>query len=817
MSDLTAAQEAAVLAAIDRLDLETKVQILSGQDTWSLPAVPGIGLASIVMSDGPVGVRGTQWTASDPSVALPSPTALAATWDPDLARSAGRLLGQEARRKGVHVLLAPTVNLHRSPLGGRHFEAYSEDPLLTARIGTAYVAGVQDQGVASTVKHFVANDSETERFTVSVEAAERTLRELYLAPFETIVREGGAWGVMSAYNSVRGVTMTEHAALQLGVLKGEWEFDGVVVSDWLAARDTVRAALGGLDIAMPAKSNPWGDKLVAAVRDGLVPAEAVDEQARRVLRLAARVGALAGAPESVPPARRPAIIDGAALARQIAARSVVLVANPAGLLPLDAGQLSSVAVIGPLAKEARVLGGGSATVFPAHVVPALEGLSAALPGSVKVSYAAGADLRGDKLAPAAAPHWIGLRATFRDPGGRDLYATALATGAGRWLELPEGVDAEELATVEISGQVTAEVDGIHQLGIRGAGYFILTASGQQAFAGRVQSAAEDAAGAFLSPPEHRIAVELAAGSVTDVSLTYRFEPAPGFAAVSLSLGYAAPLASPEELLAEAADAAAAADVAVVVVGTTEEVESEGFDRASLALPGRQDELVRRVVAVNPRTVVAVNAGSPVELPWADDVGAVLLTWFGGQEAGHALADVLLGISEPGGRLPTTWPARESDCPVLATTPSDGVLRYDEGVFIGYRAYERAGVTPRYAFGHGLGYTTWEYEHITADQRMVTVTVRNTGARAGREVVQVYVGVAGTATAGRPRRWLAGFAPVAAAPGEASTVTIGLPARTFQIWAGGEADGGWQTIPGEYLVEAARSRADVRLTATVQVG
>ena len=339
MSELDRLQESAVQAALDRLDLDTKVAILSGQDVWSLPAVPEIGLASVVMSDGPVGVRGTQWSAADPSVALPSPTALAATWDPELARQAGQLLGQEARRKGVHVLLAPTVNLHRSPLGGRHFEAYSEDPLLTGEIGAGYVAGVQEQGVATTVKHYVANDFETERFTASAEVSERALRELYLAPFETIISKGGAWGVMSAYNRVNGVSMTQNAELQRGVLKGEWQFDGAIVSDWLAARDTVGAATGGLDIAMPAMGSPWGAKLVAAVRAGTVPMEVIDEQARRVLRLAARVGALAGAPPSVPPQHLPDPIDGAGLARQIAARSFVLAANPAGALPIDPARL----------------------------------------------------------------------------------------------------------------------------------------------------------------------------------------------------------------------------------------------------------------------------------------------------------------------------------------------------------------------------------------------------------------------------------------------------------------------------------------------
>jgi beta-glucosidase len=810
MSELSSAQEKAVDEALGRLDLETKILILSGKDVWSLPPVPEIGLASIVMSDGPIGVRGTTWSANDPSIALPSPTALAATWDPDLARLAGQLLGQEARRKGVHVLLAPTVNLHRSPLGGRHFEAYSEDPLLTGEVGAGYVAGVQDQGVATTVKHFVANDYETERFTASSAVSDRALRELYLAPFEMILRKAGAWGVMSAYNAVNGVSMTNNAALQRGVLKGEWEFDGVIVSDWLAARDTAATANGGLDIAMPAMGSPWGQRLVAAVRDGSVPAEVVDEQVRRVLRLAARVGALAGAPESVPPASRPAVIDGAALARQIAARSFVLAANAGGLLPLDAPALSSVALIGALAKDARVLGGGSATVFPDHIVSPLAGLTEALPDSVRLSFAIGADPRTDKLAPAAAPQWTGLRAVFRDAGGAMVYETALATGAGRWMEMPAGVDPEALASVEISGQLTAEIGGVHQLGIRGIGQFTLTADGQTLFDGAVQPDSDDIAMMFLSPPEQRTPVPLDPGQRLDVSLTQQVSLVRDFALVSLSLGYGAPMAAADDLLAEAEDNARAADVAVVVVGTTDEVESEGFDRTTLALPGRQDELVRRVAAANPRTVVVVNAGSPVELPWADDVAAVLLAWFPGQEAGRALADVLLGATEPGGRLPTTWPVAEADCPVLSTTPADGVLAYDEGIFMGYRGWDRRSVRPRYAFGHGLGYTSWTYEQVTADARQLTVTVRNTGSRPGREVVQVYAGPR-VPDDTRPRRWLAGFASVTAGPGETGTVTIELPERTWQIWADG-----WQTVRGEYTIEAAHSLDDVRLAATITI-
>ncbi len=810
MSALRPDHEAAIDDALARLDLAAKVRILSGQDFWTLPAIDEIGLASLVVSDGPIGVRGTRWSADDPSVALPSPTALAACWDPELARRAGQLLGQEARRKGVHVLLAPTVNLHRSPLGGRHFECYSEDPLLTGAIGAGYVTGVQEQGVGTTVKHFVANDAETDRFTVDARVGERALRELYLAPFETIVREAGAWGVMAAYNCVNGVTMTEQDALQNGVLKGEWGFDGVIVSDWLAARDTVATALGGLDLAMPAANSPWGAKLERAVRVGKVAPEIVDEQVRRVLRLAARVGALAGVEPAVPRQRRPAPIDGAALAREIATRSFVLAANSGGLLPLDAGALRSVALIGLAGAEARVLGGGSATVFPERVVSPLDGLRAALPETVQLRYAMGTDPR-TKLPPAGGPQWTELTATFRDVAGAVLYETAVPTGAGLWMELPPGVTADRLSTVDISGRLTVVSGGEHQLGIRGLGGFRLTVAGETVFDESIDPEGTDLAVLFLAPPERRVPLRLAAGDSVEVVLRHQVMLPDGFAVVSLTLGYRQVSAGPEELLDEAARVAGDADVAVVVVGTTEEVESEGFDRTGLALPGRQDELVRRVLAANPRTVVVVNAGSPVELPWADEVPAVLLVWFPGQQAGAALADVLLGAAEPGGRLPTTWPARAADCPVLSTTPVDGVLRYDEGVFIGYRAYQRDGVAPRYPFGHGQGYTSWAYESIAVHGRTVRVTVRNTGARPGREVVQVYAGPA-TPDARRPVRWLAGFAAAGAGPGEAVTVTVELPERTFQLW-----DGGWVSVPGEYRIEAAHSIDDRPLQAALIVG
>src|SRR3954453_20250764 len=343
---------------VERLSLEQKVRLLTGADAWGLYDEPAVGLRRLVVSDGPAGVRGERWDERDQAATVPSPTALAATWDPARIERLGGLLAAECRRKGVDVLLAPTANPHPTPQGGRHFECFSEDPLLTAAIGTAYVRGLQSQGVGATVKHFVANDSETERFTLDAGVGERTLRELYLAPFEAIVRDGGVWSVMAAYNGVNGATMTENP-LQRHVLKDEWGFDGLIMSDWYAGRSLAAAGEGLLDLVMPGPSGPWGDELVAAVRAGDVPEASVDAKVLRLLRLAARVGALDGAPGTFAAPWHADQI--AAEVRAAAAAGFVLARNepaiPGGepLLPLDAGTLRSIAVLGPNAVVARTL------------------------------------------------------------------------------------------------------------------------------------------------------------------------------------------------------------------------------------------------------------------------------------------------------------------------------------------------------------------------------------------------------------------------------------------------------------------------------
>ncbi|MGZ8647329.1 MAG: beta-glucosidase [Solirubrobacteraceae bacterium] len=786
-------------ARLARLSLEQKVRLLTGADFWSLYHEPAAGLRRLVVSDGPAGVRGETWDERDTSANVPSPTALAATWDEPLVEQLGRLLAYESRRKGADVLLAPTVNLHRTPYGGRHFECFSEDPLLTARIGVAYTRGVQSGGVGATVKHFVANDSETQRMTLDVRVDERALRELYLAPFDAIVNEGGAWAVMAAYNGVAGHTMTESPLLR-EILHEEWGYDGLVMSDWFATSSTAAAANAALDLAMPGPASPWRDALVEAVRAGDVDEATIDDKVTRILRLAARVGALEGtAPAPVP------VYDDAQVAaelRRVAAAGFVLVRNEADTLPLEPAQLGRIAVLGPNAAVARTLGGGSATVFPPYTVSPLEGLREALDVG-RVEHAVG--VRASTRTPVAqAP---GVEVRFLAEDGTMLGTEQRPGAAFNWMGgFGPNVPSERVARVEVHTTLRADEAGTYEVGGSGVGHLSLSVGGDEAFDERLElPPGADIVEGLMIPPQKVHPVELDAGEEVDVVLAYEV----GSAAGDIDLGGAVfqlnvqpPLPSDDEGLEQAVALARDADVAVVVVGTTEEVESEGFDRTSLALPGRQDELVRRGAAANPRTVVVVNAGAPVLMPWADEVAAVLLAWFPGQEFGNALADVLLGAAEPGGRLPTTWPASEDGLP--STQPVDGVLSYHEGLLVGYRDPGRDAPHP---FGHGLGYTTWEYRAIEAPDRIapgedveVAVTVANTGDRPGREVVQVYASRL-DGTVERPARWLAGFTTVDGEPGEELTVRVPVRARALEHW-----DGGWTVEPGRFTLAAGPSSA-----------
>jgi beta-glucosidase len=813
--DLTAdSPELAVL--LGRLSLEEKVRLLTGRDFWTTWPLEKIGLRRILVSDGPSGVRGEVWDERSPSLNLPSATALSSSWDPAIARRYGSVAAMEARRKDVDVVLGPTINLHRSPLGGRHFEAFSEDPVLTADLAAAYVAGVQDNGVGATPKHYVANDYETDRFTASSEVSDRALRELYLFAFEKAVIEARAWLVMSSYNSVNGVTVTESDLLETP-LNSEWGFDGVVISDWTAVRSLASAA-ASQDLVMPGPGGPWGSALVAAVRDGRIRESVIDRKVLRILLLAARVGAIEGIE---PAASLVAAEDGLAFAREAEAEGSVLLAND-GVLPLNPSALRRVAVIGHNATLARTQGGGSATVLPESVVTPLEGIRAALP-EAEVSYRTGAVVQegiadlplAQIISPATGKH--GMLVRFLDAGGGELFredrfATALTYFGG-------DVPVSSAAVAELTLTWMPDVTGDVLLGFAAAGHGrIFVDDALLAEGSGTAAAGRDLGANLLAPPSFASALAVTAGEPRDVRIEFDLDSRDkAFGIFAITVGIETADSRPGELLAAAVASAADADVAIVVVGTSSRVESEGFDRQDLDLPGRQDELVRAVAATGTPTVVIVNAGAPVLLPWREEVAAVLLSYFGGQQMGAALADVLFGVAEPGGRLPTTWPKTLPDVPVLDVTPVDGRVVYAEGIHIGYRAWLKAGTEPAYPFGHGLGYTTWELTDLEADAQLapgasgtVRLSVTNTGARAGKQVIQVYLSRPDSGV-DRPVRWLAAFAPVRAPAGGTVRVEIPLPARAFAYW-----QDGWQYEDGRYGLQVGTSVLHLPLDASIDL-
>ena len=568
---------------------------------------------------------------------------------------------------------------------------------------------------------------------------------------------------------------------------------------------------------MPGPDGPWGDALVRAVRSGQIPEAVVDRKVTRILILGRRVGALAGSAAAEPVW----VEDGTAFARQAAAEATVLLQNR-GELPWDPVRLRSVAVIGDNAARARTQGGGSATVVPEYVVSPLDGLRAALPG-VEVSYARGAVVREGvtelPLAQMTNPvtGGPGLRVRFLDADGTELYAEDRRSSVLVWFG--GNTPVSRSATVELATRFTPAESGPVRIGFATVGHGKVYLDGSLIVDEIAESEHSGFGAAVTAPPAATAEVPLTAGTPVELLFEYDLQGRTGPLAnlLWLRFGTQPMVTDPDALIAAAVHAAAKADVALVVVGTDSVVESEDYDRASLALPGRQDDLVRAVAAVNPRTVVLVNSGSPVLLPWRDQVAAVLVGYFGGQEFGNAVADVLLGAAEPGGRLPTTWPAAEADVPVLSTTPVGGTLDYAEGIHIGYRAWLKQEAAPAYWFGAGQGYTDIALADLSAPASAVagesfdvTIEVTNRGARAGKQVVQVYAERPDSAVQ-RPARWLVGFAPTRLPSGENAQVVLSVPTRLLAYW-----QDGWRYEPGAYQLRVGTSAVDLPLAAKIEL-
>ncbi len=791
--------------AREGLALEAKIRLLTGASMFTLWPEPALGLSEMRLSDGPAGVRGLQFLGGQVAALLPNATLLAASWNEGNAREAGVILAQEAMAQQIHLVLGPTVNLHRSPLGGRLFEAYSEDPLLTGRLAAAYVNGLQSGRAGACLKHLVANESETDRNTVNSVLGEATLRELYLLPFQIAVEDSDPWTIMAAYNKVNGVPATEQHHVINEIVKGEWGYTGLVMSDWFAAKTAGAAANGGLDLVMPGPRGPWGEALADAVRSGEVSEAVIDDHLERLLRLASRVGAVdpprmypADLPAPASPQRRDALT-------RLAASGMTVLVNRDSALPL--GRHEHVALIGRHAIQTIAMGGGSARVNPPHQISIADGLRALLGDTVTV--ADGVEVRQRPV--VARPGFVTDRDTG-EPGAQLLrYAPDGHLIDRRHHREPVTMVGDDPAehVARISFRARIADTGAAEVGVMGVGQWTLRV-GNRAEHLTLRPSGSGIGEEILLPPSAVITAELPAQALIEASVTLPGATAEGAGAADPALYALVARPAPREadaVIADAERAAAAADVAVVVVGLTDEQETEAADKTTLRLPGAQDELIRRVAAAAPRTVVVVNAATPVLMPWLGDVDAVLWAGLPGQEAGHAVAAALLGDIEPAGRLVTTFPAADGAAPAWPVTPVDGDLAYTEGTFIGYRGhFAGRAPAPAFWFGHGHGYSTWEYpaaELLGGDGPPgARVRVVNTGSRRSREVVQLYFQ---PAEPEHPVR-LAGWAALTADPGESATVDVATDARMWRYWD--TATGCWRQLSRGKLI-VARGLGDIR--------
>jgi beta-glucosidase len=799
---------------VTELTLDEKTSLTAGASLWYLPPVERAGIGALKVSDGPSGVRGDSMIGRR-SLSLPCGMAVGSTWNTELVGRLGGVLAAEAASKNVHVLLGPTVCIPRTPLAGRTFESFSEDPYLTARLAVRYVEGVQEHGVACCIKHFACNDQEHERMTISAVVDERTLHEVHLPAFEAAVGEARVWAVMTAYNRVNGVYCGEQPDLIGRVLRGRWGFDGVVMSDWFGTHSTAPAAQAGLDLEMPGPPAWFGATLAAAVRAGEVDESVVDQQVRHILGLMGRVGLLeadgsggaggavdASEAEDDDPGRR-------AVARQVAVEGTVLLANN-GLLPLDPAALAGkrVAVIGPNAGMLE-MGGGSSEVTPHRRRRVVDALAERLPG---VELVAEEGCRITKGLPTLDMRLLvdeGFHVEYFDNierSGQPVATERAHNGRMTWVGVPHrALEGAEQYSVRISSRFTPDVTGRWELGLESAGRSVLRLDSELL----IDNSEPERGSGFYGAGSTMVAaeVELEAGVTCEVVMEV-WPRRDGWPVLGARVAASRPVVA--DAFERAVAAAAGAEVAVVVVGLNGSWESEGFDRPDLSLPGRQRELIEAVTAANPRTVVVVNAGSPVDLPAG--AAAEVMSWYPGEEGADALADILTGRSDPGGRLPISWPQALEDGPTGGSARMypglEGEVAYEEGVLVGYRYFEMAGVAPKYAFGHGLTYGDISYDEVRIMPVGVSVDLSNRGARAGTEVVQVYV--RGDTIPFR----LAGFVKVALEPGAHTTVEVPLAAPAFAHWDTARHD--WRISEGAYEIvvgpssQESRARSDVTL-------
>ncbi|KAK7407876.1 hypothetical protein QQX98_009991 [Neonectria punicea] len=824
-----------IKAILSTLTLEEKVTLLAGKDLWHTIPIPSKGVPAVKLSDGPNGARGAAFAGGTTAACFPAACLMASTFDVTLAKRIGAALAEEVHSKGARCLLAPTMCLHRHPLGGRNFESFSEDPFLTGKMAARVVDGLQGAGVAATIKHFVTNEQETDRLTVDETVSERALRELYLRPFEIAVKEAKPWAVMTAYNLFNGTHADSHPFSLKQVLRGEWGWDGLVMSDWGGVNSTAESLDAGLDLEMPGPTR-WRkpEDVLAAIKEGKLSEQTIDERATRVLQFLERLKCFED--DSIPDEQAINKPEHRALIREAGSKGIVLLKNDDQVLPLSKDKVKGkkIALLGH-AKIGLAHGGGSASVNAHYKVTPWDAMQAALGDSVEFSYAKGAHTFRS-LPPITSEHVVGLDGS---PG----YTYKLyEPGNPKPIKTKNGHPDSDVSVltsfdfshkeVSLEGTFTAQDDGVYYFTCSGLGPSKLVIDDKVVYE-QTENCGDAMGFLFGGAPAPEIKVTLEAGKQYKM-LIYTCPPAADDNAadlgilegrVGLRVGYMSEVEHDRDLLAEAVEVAKTADVAVIFTGHETFWETEGQDQQSFNLPkdGSQDRLIAAVAAVNSKTIVVNSTGVAVAMPWLGQIQGLVQSWFPGQECGNAIADVLTGAQTPEGHLSCTFPKKLEDCPAYGNFPGeyvDGQLKvtYEEGVFIGYRHFDRLSADKvNFPFGFGLSYTTFDFSDLivkeSGDSFAVSVKVANTGSVVGAIAAQVYVGSAQTAEE-NPIKQLAAFAKVTVKPGETTTVDIPVRARDFAFFDVSAQK--WVVKGGDYKFSIGKSAADIVAESTVAV-
>ncbi|GKT86449.1 thermostable beta-glucosidase B [Colletotrichum tofieldiae] len=820
-------------AILRSLTLEEKVRLLAGRNFVETGDVPEKGVPAIKTTDGPNGTRGAAIDGSTKAACFPAACSIAATFDRALARKVGYALAQESKAKGARCLLAPTVCIHRHPLGGRNFESYSEDPFLAGKLASEMIQGCQSLGVSATIKHFVANEQETARTTVDETISERALREIYLKPFEIAIKEAKPWAIMSAYNLINGKHCDSNEWLLKEVLRGEWGWKGLVMSDWGGTNSVAEGIKAGMDIEMPGPPRIRKPAAVLdAVRKGEVTEDVIDERVRAILEWTEKLNGFRDPAITVERAiDRP---EHRALIRDAGARGIVLLKNDNNILPLTEDKVKgkTIALIG-YAKDGLAHGGGSASVNAHYRLSPWDALHSALGDHVTFTYAKGA--HKERLLPPISQQGNvgkivgldgqpGFSRVFYEFGKEDAEPVSLPNSAYS----PLGSQESMWKTLDIVGDFTPFETGTHYIACSGIGPTQVWVDDEIVFE-QEGNCADPMGALFLAANEPEIKHAFAAGKTYRLRIHSKPPTKIGLEILEgrtgVRMGFALESDHDADLQGEAARVAAEADLAIVFTGHDPQWETEGRDQESFHLPCGQDGLVGVVAKANKNTIVVNSTGVAVAMPWLDDVSALAQSWFPGQECGNAIADVLTGAVNPEGRLPVSFPARVEDAPAHGNFPgerdADGQLKveYAEGVFVGYRHYDRVGTEVlNFPFGYGLSYTTFSYANFqvakkgdAADELEVSVDVSNTGAVAGGAAVQIYAGKT-ERSADTPAKVLVAFDKVRLQPGERQTVALGVSAKDFASFD--ETERQWVVEAGEYSFYLGESAAKAIQTVPV---